>query len=98
MDRGELLEMLKSLHERKAIRPDEMSGHNLKICKQMVDPMYDMIKCTVESGEVPQKWKRADVIPIYKRGNKEETLNYRSVSLTSIVCKLCERVIKKQQI
>ena len=35
-------------------------------------------------------------MPIYKNGNKEESFNYRPVSLTSIVCKICEKVIKKQ--
>ena len=34
-------------------------------------------------------------MPVYKNGNKEESLNYRPVSLSSIVCKICE-VIKKQ--
>ena len=36
------------------------------------------------------------MVPIYKSGGKEEPLNYRPVSLTSVVCKLCERVIKKR--
>ena len=34
-------------------------------------------------------------MPIYKNGNKEESFNYRPVSLISIVCKICE-VIKEQ--
>ena len=33
---------------------------------------------------------------IYKYGSKEKLLDYRPVSLTSIVCKICEKVIKKQ--
>ena len=37
-------------------------------------------------------------IQMYKNGNKEEPLNYRLVSLISIVCKMCEKVIKKQWI
>ena len=35
-------------------------------------------------------------MPIYKNGNKEKPRSYRTVSLTSIVCKICENVIKKQ--
>ena len=35
-------------------------------------------------------------MPIFKNGNKEEPLNYRPVPLSSIVCKTCEKVIKKQ--
>ena len=32
---------------------------------------------------------------IYKNGNNKELLNYRPVSLTSIICKICEKVIKR---
>ena len=35
-------------------------------------------------------------MPIFKNGNKEEPLNYRPVSLNSIICKICKKVIKKQ--
>ena len=43
-------------------------------------------------------WKRANIVPIHKGGSKEEPLNYRPVSLTSILCKLCEKIIKKRWI
>ncbi len=59
-------------------------------------PIHDIIKCPITSGSVPEAWKRAEVIPIYKNGGKEEPLNYRPVSLTSVVCKMCERAIKEQ--
>ena len=32
--------------------------------------------------------------PIYKKGNKKEPINYRPVSLTSVVCKIMEAVIR----
>ena len=35
-------------------------------------------------------------MPIYKNENKEEPLNNRPVSLTNILCKICEKVMKKQ--
>ena len=38
--------------------------------------------------------ERADIVPIYKKVSKMEPLNYRPVSLTSILCKVCEDVIK----
>ena len=92
----EILELIKELDDEKAMGPDEVSGKILKECKEeLVRPIHDIIKCSIESGEVPAEWKKAEVIPIYKNGNKEEPLNYRPVSLTSIVCKICESVIKK---
>ena len=62
----------------------------------MAEPIHDIIECSLKTEKVPQEWKRANIMPIYKNGNKEEPLDYRPVSLTSIVCKICEKVIKKQ--
>ena len=62
----------------------------------MAEPIYDTIECSFKTRKFLKEWKRADIMPIYKNGNKEKTLNYRPVSLTSIVCKICEGVIKKQ--
>jgi len=46
-----------------------------------------------------QSWKDAGVIPLFKKGNKSDTQNYRPVSFTSIVCKILEsRIIIKNSI
>ena len=88
---------MKEFDERKAIGPDEVSGCILNECKQeMAESFHDIIECSIKTGKVPKEWKRADIMPIFKNGNKEKPLNYRPVSLTSIVCKICEKVIKKQ--
>ena len=46
-----------------------------------------------EMGEVPEDWRRANVIPVFKKGKKEEPGNYRPVSLTSIPGKILEQII-----
>ena len=38
-------------------------------------------------------WKKALVVPIYKKGCKSSPVNYRPISLTAIICKLCEHVV-----
>ncbi len=66
-------------------------------CKEeLLDPILDIIKSSIESGQVPREWKRANIVPIYKNGCKTEPLNYTPVSLTSILCKICEEVIKER--
>ncbi len=93
----EIHKIMEEVEERKAIGPDGVSGFILKECRnQLVEPAYDIIKCSVSTGKVPKEWRRAEVVPIYKSRKKEEPLNYRPVSLTSIVCKIREKVIKKQ--
>ena len=47
---------------------------------------------------MPEEWYRATIVPIYKGGSKEDLLNYRPVSLTSVIGKLCERIIKDRWI
>ena len=47
-----------------------------------------------EFGELPAEWKKADIVPIYKKGLKSDPANYRPISLTSVVCKLMESIIK----
>ena len=47
-----------------------------------------------EEGVVPLEWKEANIIPLFKKGSRSKSENYRPVSLTSVVCKLLERLIK----
>ena len=41
-------------------------------------------QCSRSTGEVPEDWRFVIVMPIYKKGHKEDPGNYRSVSLTSV--------------
>ena len=87
---------MKELDERKATGQDVVSGYILKERRQeMTEPIHHIIECSIQTGS-PQRMKRDDIMPIYKNGNKEEPLNYRPVSLTSRICKICEKIIKKQ--
>lgn len=43
--------------------------------------------------EVPVHWKLANVTPVYKKGWKEKTGNYRPVSQTSVPGKVMEKII-----
>jgi len=42
---------------------------------------------------VPESWKLANITPVHKSGSKLSTNNYRGISLTSVLCKLLERII-----
>ena len=48
----------------------------------------------LEEGVVPPDWKLANVTPIFKSGSKGSPGNYRPVSLTSIICKVMESVLR----
>ena len=48
----------------------------------------------MNEGVVPPDWKTANVTPIFKSGSKGCPANYRPVSLTSLVCKIMESIIR----
>ncbi|CAJ0968442.1 unnamed protein product [Ranitomeya imitator] len=49
---------------------------------------------SIATGSVPQDWRIANVVPIFKKGSKSEPGNYRPVSLTSIVGKIFEGFLR----
>ena len=45
------------------------------------------------SGTLPSDWLIANIIPIYKKGDKSLPVNYIPISLTSVCCKIMEHII-----
>ena len=40
-----------------------------------------MNKITIEKGMVPFEWKETNIIPLFKKGSRNKSENYRAVSL-----------------
>ena len=77
--------------------PDGVSNRTLKILKfQIVDPLTRIINSSISSGRFPNIWKIGRVCPTFKRGAKDDSANYRPISLTSNIGKLVEAVIRIQ--
>ena len=49
---------------------------------------------SLKEGILPNSWKEATVVAIRKKGSKRAASNYRPVSLTSVVCRMLEAIIK----
>ena len=50
---------------------------------------------SLQTGKLPDEWKLASVIPVFKKGSPSNPANYRPISLTCISCKLLEVGIKE---
>ena len=57
--------------------------------------MLLIIRKSLDSGLVPALWILGSLCPIYKKGDILDPLNYRLVSLTCVLRKLCEKLIRK---
>ena len=47
----------------------------------------------MKQGKFPTEWKKANVAPVHKKGDKQILKNYRPVSLPPICGKIFERLI-----
>ena len=47
----------------------------------------------LKAGYFPAAWKKANVVPVHKKGKKQILNNYRPVSLLPICSKLFEKII-----
>ena len=45
-------------------------------------------------NNIPLEWKEANIIPLFKKGSRNKSVNYRPVSLTSVICKVLETIIR----
>ena len=61
-------------------------------------PLARVFNLALKEGVVPFEWKEANIIPLFKKGLRNKLDNYRPVSLTSMICKLLERLIKDHMV
>ena len=91
----EVIEKLINLNPSKSPGPD---GFHPRVMKETADivghPLALIFTKSLNEGKVPDDWKIAHVTAIFKKGKQTSPGNYRPVSLTSIICKLLESIIR----
>jgi len=91
----EVRKTIRKLKKESAAGPDEMGPRLLQELEDAAAKALTIIfRRSLESGVVPEDWRRANVTPIYKKGAKTDPGNYRPVSLTSVCCKMLETLLK----
>ena len=88
---------LKQLKTDKSPGPDELHPRILKEIADVLSPYLTKIyKISLETCKLPDDWKKAQITPIYKKGDRKLPGNYRPVSLTCIACKIFESLIRNK--
>ncbi|KGL87637.1 hypothetical protein N301_03126, partial [Charadrius vociferus] len=76
-----------------------MGSHGVhpRVPRELADviakPLFIIFERSWRTGEVPEDWRKANVMPVFKKGKKEDPGNYRPVSFTSIPGRVMEQFI-----
>ena len=85
---------INKLNSSKATGPFSEPINNLKLTKEIVcKPLEVLFNSPLQTGCVPDCFKLAMVIPVYKKGSTMYCNNYRPISLLSIFNKLLEKLV-----
>ena len=94
-EREEVEKKLRNIKASGAPGPDKLWS---KVLHDMADvlagPLTIIFGKLMEEGRVPMIWRMANVCPIFKKGAKGDPANYRPVSLTCVVGKVMESLIR----
>ena len=88
---------LKQLKNGKATGCDDISAETIKACGDLgIYLLHKLIVKIWQTGEWPDDWRRAVLIPIQKKGDLQQCSNYRTMSLISHASKVMLKIIVKR--
>ena len=91
---GDIVKIIRSLDPNKAHGHDEITIRMIKMCASSIaKPLAILFRNCLESECFPKEWKKANIVPVHKKHDKQLIKNYRPVSLLPICSKIFEKVI-----
>ena len=90
----DIVKIIRSLNQNKAHDHDEISVHIIKICPcSILKALHLIFRTCLETESFPKEWKKAIMIPVRKKGDKQLITNYWPVSFLPICGKVFEEII-----
>ena len=89
--------MLSKLNISKSMGPDNVPPKvlaSLSEIDEFVNAVTALFNKCFNTKSIPKIWKTANVIALHKKGSKTDSSNYRPISLTCILCKVYEKLIR----
>jgi hypothetical protein len=93
----DIVKIITKLKNNSSPGPDGISAVFLKkILAHIASPLCEVFSHSLAEGTLPDDWKTAHIVPIYKKGDPQQASNYRPVSLTSVIGKILEKIVRTQ--
>ena len=92
-----IMKLCSKLKPKTSSGPDHISTKVLKIILPFIlDPFCHLLNLSFETGFIPNEFKIAKVVPVFKSGERDDFNNYIPISLLSCFSKLFEKVVAQQ--
>ena len=86
--------IIKGLNPNKAQGHDNISIRMIQLCgDSIIAPLKLIFDSAIETGHLPDYWKKENIIPVHKKESKNSVKNYRPISLLPIFREIFEKVI-----
>ena len=93
----EVLKILKGLNVSKSTGHDNISAKFLRDgANEIVSAISHIINLSLRTNTVPEDFKVARVVTLYKKGDRNYVGNFRPVSILPVISKIIERVVHNQ--
>ena len=87
---------LKAIKPNKSAGPDDIAPKLLKLAEPaIVSRLTGLLSFCAHLGETFTDWKKARLIPVYKKDDEADTNNYRPISLLSVPSKIMESCVSE---
>ena len=94
---NEIKQAIKSLKSNKACGPDRITNEMLKFgVNSRLTLLCKVFNAVFTSGLYPSNWSTSYISTINKKGPKTDPSNYRGISITSCVRKLCSSILNSR--
>ena len=93
-----IMKLLQGLKPGKAPGPDRIKPLFLQKLRSDAS-LHAIFSRSLPEGSLPSDWLKANLLPIYKKGDKRCPANYRPISIACILCKLVlEHIVTSNEV